>query len=138
MDIPVSALAGGLLIGAASVLLLSLAGRVAGVSGILWGAVYDKVNHLWRWLFLVGLVAGTAMAHELLDSPLPAASELPRSAAILAGLLVGLGTKLGNGCTSGHGVCGIGLSSARSTAATLIFMGCGVITVFILRHGPLS
>lgn len=138
MDIPLPALAGGLLIGVASVLLLSLAGRVAGVSGILWGAVYDKVNHLWRWLFLLGLIAGTAVAHLLLGAPLPEASQLPRSTAILGGLLVGLGVKLGNGCTSGHGVCGIGLNSGRSSAATIIFMGCGIITVYLLRHGPLS
>jgi uncharacterized membrane protein YedE/YeeE len=139
MELPLPALLGGLLIGSASVLLLSLAGRVAGVSGILWGAVSAQATHLWRWLFLVGLVLGAAIAHQAFNAPLPQASDLPRGAAILGGLLVGLGVKVGNGCTSGHGVCGIGLSSGRSAAATVTFMACGILTVFVLRHAlPLS
>jgi uncharacterized membrane protein YedE/YeeE len=134
MNFPFAAVLGGLLIGTASVLLLSLAGRVAGVSGILWGAVSAQRTHLWRWLFLLGLVLGAAIAHRVFDAPMPAGSDLPRGAAILGGLLVGLGVKLGNGCTSGHGVCGIGLSSGRSAAATVTFMACGIITVFVVRH----
>lgn len=128
------ATAGGLLIGIASVLLLSLAGRVAGVSGILWGAVSAQITHLWRWLFLLGLVAGTALTHEIFGIPLPVPSEMPAQTAIIAGLLVGIGVKLGNGCTSGHGVCGIGLSSARSTLATVVFMLSGIATVYVVRH----
>lgn len=128
------ATAGGLLIGIASVLLLSLAGRVAGVSGILWGAVSAQITHLWRWLFLLGLIAGAALAHEVLAIPLPVPSEMSAPTAILAGLLVGIGVKLGNGCTSGHGVCGIGLSSGRSTLATVVFMLAGIATVYIVRH----
>lgn len=126
---------GGLLIGAAAVLLLSLAGRVAGVSGILWGALTEQATHLWRWLFLVGLIIGGALAHRLLGLPLPSPQSLPTSWAVIGGLLVGLGTKMGNGCTSGHGVCGIGLNSGRSVVATLTFMASGVATVFVLRHG---
>lgn len=131
---PLSAILGGTLIGLASLLLLSFAGRIAGISGILWGAVSERSAGLWRWLFLIGLVAGSVIAHELLDAPLPGESELPRGAALLGGLLVGIGVRLGNGCTSGHGVCGIGLGSPRSIAATGTFMGCGVITVFVVRH----
>ncbi len=128
------ATAGGLLIGIASVLLLSLAGRVAGVSGILWGAVSAQITHLWRWLFLLGLIAGTALAHEVFGISLPVPSEMPAQTAIIAGLLVGIGVKLGNGCTSGHGVCGIGLSSARSTLATVVFRLSGMATVYVVRH----
>lgn len=128
------AAAGGLFIGLASVLLLSLAGRVAGVSGILWGAMSAQFTHLWRWLFLAGLVGGAGIAHALFAVPAPAASALPPSLAVLGGLLVGLGTRLGNGCTSGHGVCGIGLNSGRSTLATVLFMSTGVATVFLIRH----
>ena len=125
---------GGLLIGIAAVLLLSLAGRVAGVSGILWGAISAQFTHLWRWLFLLGLVVGGALAHSLFAIPLPVPSDMSTQAAIGAGLLVGIGVKLGNGCTSGHGVCGIGLSSPRSLLATIVFMLTGIATVYLVRH----
>ena len=128
------AVAGGLLIGAAGVMLLSLAGRVAGISGILWGALTEQSTHLWRWLFLLGLMAGGTLAHQLLDVPVPSPDALPLSWAIVGGFLVGVGTKLGNGCTSGHGVCGIGLLSMRSSLATVIFMTSGIATVFLIRH----
>jgi uncharacterized membrane protein YedE/YeeE len=128
------AVMGGLLIGLASVLLLSLAGRVAGVSGILWGAVSAQFTHLWRWLFLAGLIAGAGLAQLFLGITAPAPSTLSPGLALTGGLLVGLGTRLGNGCTSGHGVCGIGLNSGRSTLATLLFMSTGIATVFLMRH----
>jgi uncharacterized membrane protein YedE/YeeE len=130
----VNAIVGGLLIGSASVLLLLLAGRVAGVSGILWGALSTPAGQFWRRLFVGGLLAGGALAHGLLAVPVPDASGLPRGAALMGGLLVGMGVRLGNGCTSGHGVCGIGLTSTRSLAATLTFMSTGMITVFLARH----
>jgi uncharacterized membrane protein YedE/YeeE len=128
------AILGGLLIGLGSVVLLSLAGRVAGVSGILWGALTAQATHLWRWLFLAGLIGGAALAHKFAGAPLPQPSALPSSMALLGGLLVGIGVRLGNGCTSGHGVCGIGLNSGRSTVATVTFMLTGIATVFIIRH----
>lgn len=128
------AIGGGLLIGLGSVVLLSLAGRVAGVSGILWGALTVQATHLWRWLFLAGLIGGAAMAHSVAGTALPEPSALPSSMALLGGLLVGIGVRLGNGCTSGHGVCGIGLHSGRSTVATLTFMVTGIATVFFIRH----
>jgi uncharacterized membrane protein YedE/YeeE len=128
------ATAGGLLIGTASVLLLVFNGRIAGISGITWGAVSMDAPVLWRWLFLAGLVGGGAVAHFAAGVPLPEGSHLGTPAAIAGGLLVGLGVKLGNGCTSGHGVCGIGLLSPRSITATLTFMATGIVTVFIMRH----
>ncbi|MEE4279879.1 MAG: YeeE/YedE thiosulfate transporter family protein [Halieaceae bacterium] len=128
------ATAGGLLIGLSSVLLLLGNGRIAGISNILWGAVSVHRPLAWRWLFLAGLLAGGALAHTVFAVPLPEASRLGTPMALLGGLVVGLGTRLGNGCTSGHGVCGLGLLSLRSLLATLCFMASGVITVYVLRH----
>jgi uncharacterized membrane protein YedE/YeeE len=82
----------------------------------------------------VGLVSGTALVHTVLDKPIPAAPNAPITLAIIAGLLVGFGTRMGSGCTSGHGVCGIGRLSVRSLVATLTFMLTGLITVFVVRH----
>ncbi|MEM9758333.1 MAG: YeeE/YedE thiosulfate transporter family protein [Pseudomonadota bacterium] len=125
---------GGLLIGAAAVLLLLSTGRIAGISGIAWAAASLDRPVLWRWLFLIGLLGGGAAAHGIAGVPLPAPSLLGMPFALAGGLTVGLGVKLGNGCTSGHGVCGIGLLSLRSLAATLTFMASGVATVFIIRQ----
>lgn len=132
----INALVGGLLIGSAAVLFLTLNGRIAGISGIVWGALTDNGQRLWRWFFLGGLLSGTLLAHTLFALPTPPTSGLPTSAALVGGLLVGFGVKLGNGCTSGHGVCGIGLLSRRSLLATATFMAAGILTVFLLRHGP--
>lgn len=128
------AAAGGALIGFAAVTLLLLAGRVAGISGILWGALKSSRSDAWRWLFLVGMLVGGAAAHTLGGVPVPSANPLPWPFAVIAGLLVGYGVKVGNGCTSGHGVCGIGFQSRRSIIATLTFMSTGVLTVFVVRH----
>lgn len=127
-------LVGGLLIGAASVALLFLLGRIAGISNIVWGAVSAQPDNAWRWLFIVGLLAGPLAYHMLSGVPNPAPSPLPWWQAVAGGLLVGFGTKLGGGCTSGHGVCGIGRLSPRSLLATLTFMATGFITVYIIRH----
>lgn len=129
-----NAILGGLLIGSASVLLLALAGRVAGISGILWGAVTRQGGVLWRWLFVLGLPLGTGLAHLTVGIPTPEPADTTPLLVIAAGLLVGMGVRLGNGCTSGHGVCGIGFSSRRSIAATLTFMATGIVTVFVVRH----
>lgn len=132
------ATAGGLLIGLASAILLLCNGRIAGISGIAWFAVALRRPLAWRWLFLVGLVAGGALAHGVAGVPLPEASRLGTPMALLGGLIVGVGVKLGNGCTSGHGVCGMGMLSPRSISATLTFMSTGIATVYIVRHvlGP--
>lgn len=127
-------LAGGLLIGLSAVLLLMLAGRTAGISGITWGAISGAADNAWRWLFLFGLVAGGILYHWISDAPAPSPNPAGWPWAAAAGLAVGIGVKIGNGCTSGHGVCGLGFHSRRSLTATAIFMTTGIITVFIVRH----
>jgi uncharacterized protein len=130
----VQAAMGGVLIGLASWLLLASLGRIAGISGIAASALMPAKQAApgettWRWAFMVGLVGMGALASGYMHVPVIAAR--PYSLLILAGVLVGFGTVLGSGCTSGHGVCGIGRRSARSLAATLVFMGAGIATVFI-------
>ena len=127
-------LIGGLVIGASAVAMLYFLGRIAGISGIVWGAVSRQSDGSWRWLFLAGLVIGPLLFHMLTTTPYPAASPLEWWHAIVGGLLVGFGVKLGSGCTSGHGVCGIGRLSKRSFIATCTFMATGIITVYVLRH----
>ncbi len=131
---PYSALFSGTLIGLAAVLLLAGSGRIAGVSGILAGTLTPTGDgRLWRWLFLGGLVIGCALVRLAGYAP-----ELSISAStaqiIVAGLAVGVGTRLGNGCTSGHGVCGIARFSARSLVATVTFIVAGAATVFVVHH----
>lgn len=125
---------GGLLIGLAALVLLACNGRITGISGITWAAVSLQRPLLWRWLFLAGLLGGGLLAHMAAGVPLPQDSRLGTPMALLGGLLVGMGVKLGSGCTSGHGVCGIGLASRRSISATLTFMATGMATVFVVRH----
>jgi uncharacterized membrane protein YedE/YeeE len=126
------ALLGGALIGLAASLLLLLNGRIAGISGILGGLLIPRDRPTWRALFLGGL----AVAGFLAASVEPEAiGESPRNVVMLAlaGTLVGVGTRLGNGCTSGHGVCGMGRFSKRSFLATLTFMATGIATVTAVR-----
>jgi uncharacterized membrane protein YedE/YeeE len=123
-----------MLIGLAAVLLLWLNGRVAGVSGIaggLWFALPGE--RAWRLLFLLGLVAGAAL-WALLAPAVPQPRSGSVVALLLAGLLVGYGTSLAGGCTSGHGVCGLARLSARSLAATAVFLLSGIVTTFVVRH----
>ena len=130
---PLSGLAGGLLIGASAALLLMLTGRIAGISGIL-GSVLDprEADPGWRLAFLAGLVAAPIVYASLVTVEIDvAASPL---LLVAAGLLVGFGTRLGSGCTSGHGVCGISRLSARGIVATVTFMVFGIATVFVMRH----
>ena len=136
MSIPVIPLAGGLLIGVSSILLLLTLGRIAGISGIVWGALSDP-DRSWRLQFVSGLVAGALAIHALTGRPIPAPSDAPLFMAVIAGILVGIGTRVGSGCTSGHGVCGIGRRSVRSIVATCTFMATGVVTVALLRAGGL-
>ncbi|MGK7888024.1 MAG: YeeE/YedE family protein [Leptolyngbyaceae cyanobacterium] len=129
------ALGGGALIGLSATLLLWANGRIAGISGIVNGALEFKGSERWRWLFLLGLLLGGAIyEYGLAPQPTPT-SELAPVTMILGGLIVGVGTRLGSGCTSGHGVCGLGRLSGRSLTAVLTFLATGMITVFILRHG---
>lgn len=129
---PMAAVIGGLLIGAASATLLYFNGRVAGISGIFDGAIAgggEGAELAWRWVFLLGMLIGGTGYFALF--PADAAIELDRSAfwIVGAGLLVGFGTKMSNGCTSGHGVCGNARLSKRSIVATLVFMGVGAAVV---------
>jgi uncharacterized membrane protein YedE/YeeE len=113
--------------------LLFFLGRVAGISGILWGVMAEPDRH-WRVFFLMGLLLGGVVVHAVLGMPVPAQSSTPLPLVVFSGLLVGFGTRMGGGCTSGHGVCGIGRQSLRSIVATATFMVTGVLTVFIIRH----
>ena len=132
---PIASAAGGALIGLAASILLVGSGRIAGVSGIFGGVLVPKAGDTsWRVSFLAGfLLAGLALSFALPHAfGSPVTSSL--SVALLAGVLVGAGTQIGNGCTSGHGVCGLSRFSTRSFAATLVFMAAAVITVFVWRR----
>jgi uncharacterized membrane protein YedE/YeeE len=132
---PLASLIGGVLIGLASSVLLLFNGRIAGISGILGGVVVPRPGDVaWRAWFLGGLFAGGLLLRVLRPSVFPDAPAVPLAAVAVAGVLVGVGTTVGSGCTSGHGVCGLSRFSARSLAATLTFMAAGAITVFAVRH----
>ena len=131
---PVNALVGGALIGVAATLLFAGAGRIAGISGMLNSAIEERRERGWRLLFLFGLMAGAGLWFTLGDPPLPARTDFRLPWLLLAGLLVGMGTRLGNGCTSGHGICGLARFSKRSLIAVLVFMGCGIATTTLARH----
>ncbi|PZO43538.1 MAG: YeeE/YedE family protein [Shackletoniella antarctica] len=125
---------GGILIGLSSTLLLALNGRIAGISGMVNGAITFAAAEIWRWLFLLGLVAGGLVyEYALAPQPTPTYNFAPVTM-VVAGLLVGFGTRMGNGCTSGHGVCGLGRLSGRSLVAVITFMAAGIVTVFITQH----
>jgi hypothetical protein len=131
---PWSSLAGGLIIGAAAAAFILLNGRIAGISGILGGLLRPARGDIgWRLAFLLGLV-GAPLAYALVAAPPAVTVEADGLTLVGAGLLVGLGTRYGAGCTSGHGVCGISRLSPRSLAATAAFMLAGFATVFVMRH----
>ncbi|AWM89042.1 YeeE/YedE family protein [Microvirga sp. 17 mud 1-3] len=132
---PISALIGGLLIGLSAAWLLVLNGRVAGISGILGGLLPPAPRETgWRMAFLAGLFAAP-LAYAAFGGTLPPVDfDVSLPVLVTAGLLVGFGTRLGSGCTSGHGVCGIGRGSPRSIVATGIFMVCAIATVYLTRH----
>ena len=131
---PWASLAGGALIGLATAMFLLLNGRIAGISGIVGGLLVPTRGDIsWRVAFVTGMVA--APTAWLLFTALPAAQiDAGYPVLVIAGLLVGVGTRYGSGCTSGHGVCGLSRLSPRSLAATLAFMAAGFVTVFAVRH----
>jgi uncharacterized membrane protein YedE/YeeE len=132
---PVPSLLGGMLIGLSASTLLLCNGKIAGISGIVAGLLSPNKNEtLWRAVFVLGLLAGGLLCN--LFSPQVFAIGITRSTAalIVAGLLVGFGTRLGNGCTSGHGVCGLSRGFKRSLIATAVFMAVAIMTVYIINH----
>lgn len=133
---PIAALIGGLLIGISASLLLWLNGKIAGISGIANGALWAKSTEerTWRILFVLGLIGGGFIYLMLFPKTIQARTGFPLWLVGIGGLLVGYGTALGSGCTSGHGVCGLSRLSIRSLAATLTFLVAGIVTVFVMRH----
>jgi len=128
-----TALIGGLLIGAASMVLWLLVGKIAGVSGIV-GNIVGRTHKLWHWMFVVGLMLGGLVFAYTHPGVTPVREGMSPVLLAVAGLLVGLGTGIGSGCTSGHGVCGMGRLSGRSLVATCIFMCVAAIVVAIRNH----
>lgn len=131
---PWSSLAGGVLIGLAAALFVLVNGRIAGISGIVGGLLTPRAKDFaWRLAFVSGLVVAPG-AYALVASYPPPTIDATYPLLLVAGLLVGVGTRYAGGCTSGHGVCGLARRSPRSLVATLCFMGAGATTVFVLRH----
>ncbi len=131
---PWASLAGGMLIGIAAAMLILLSGRVAGISGIVGGLLAPLRGEIaWRIAFVVGLLAAPAFMALAFENPIPRI-DASFATLVVAGLLVGVGTSYGGGCTSGHGVCGLSRLSPRSLVATLAFMLAGFATVFVTRH----
>ena len=134
---PIAGLAGGLMIGAAILVLFHTLGRIAGVSGMISAAFRASTpgaERAWRLAFLIGLLAGPLLAIALTGQPLVQPSPASLPVLIAAGLAVGLGTGMANGCTSGHGVCGVSRLSVRSIVATAVFMAFGFLTASFARH----
>jgi uncharacterized membrane protein YedE/YeeE len=131
---PMASLAGGLLIGVAAAMFALFNGRIAGISGVLGGVFRPVKGELaWRVAFILGLVAAP-LAYALFASVPEPRIDAGWGELVVAGLLVGIGTRYGSGCTSGHGVCGLSRLSLRSLVATVAFMGAGFATVFVVRH----
>jgi uncharacterized membrane protein YedE/YeeE len=132
---PLSGLIGGLLIGLATAVMMLLNGRIAGISGIVGGLLARNGSEVgWRAVFVAGLLLGAFVYMLATGGVLPVRVEASLPVMVVAGLLVGFGTRLGSGCTSGHGISGIARFSKRSIVATLVFMGTAIITVFLTGH----
>ena len=133
---PISALIGGIIIGLSVVLYFYATGRLAGISGIFENAITQTSQRVSNTLFLIGLVVGPLIIYNLVLLNNPIAFEITHSYLLIipGGFLVGFGTRLGGGCTSGHGICGIGRLSVNSMVATATFVAIGVLTVFTLQQ----
>lgn len=131
---PWAALAGGVLLGLASALFVLLNGRILGISGIVGGLLRPRAGDMgWRLAFVLGMLVAPGV-YWLVVGPTQPRIDATWGMVVIAGLLVGVGTRYGSGCTSGHGVCGLSRMSPRSLVATLAFMGAGFVTVFLIRH----
>ena len=132
---PLASLIGGMLIGLSASMLLLFNGKIAGISGIIAGTLSPAKNDtLWRIVFVTGLLVGGFLLRLLSPQTFVIGITRSWSALVVAGLLVGFGTRLGNGCTSGHGVCGLSRFSQRSLLATVTFIATGALTVYIINH----
>lgn len=132
---PFASLAGGILIGISAAAMLLFNGKIAGISGILAGVLRPvKSDTSWRLCFVAGLLAGGLILRVMLPQSFEFGTVHSIGALAIAGLLVGVGTRLANGCTSGHGVCGVARLSVRSILATAIFMATGAAVVFVVNH----
>lgn len=132
MDIPWLSLFGGMILGVSASLLMLFNGKVAGISGIVSGALFNP-DRFWRLLFVAGMVVGGFLASLWVDTSTINMVTSP-TLVIIAGFLVGVGTALGNGCTSGHGICGMGRLSKRSIVATGVFMSVAMLTTYLIIH----
>ncbi|MDV6250124.1 YeeE/YedE family protein [Vibrio sp. EA2] len=133
--IPWESLFGGILLGISATVLLLVNGKIAGISGIMNGIMAPKKgDYSWRLLFAVGMIVGGFVSVLLLGVTVPSTANLSIGLVLAAGVLVGIGTRLGNGCTSGHGICGMGRLSKRSIVATCVFMAVAGLTVFVRLH----
>ncbi|UJF17650.1 YeeE/YedE family protein (plasmid) [Vibrio sp. SS-MA-C1-2] len=134
-QLPWLSLFGGMLLGVSAVLLLLFNGKIAGISGIVSGLLSPtQKDFFWRVLFIIGMVIGGILGSKLFGTELPSSYDHSYFYLAFIGFIVGIGTKLGNGCTSGHGICGMGRLSKRSITATCTFMLVAAITVFIRFH----
>ncbi len=132
---PISGLVGGLLIGLAAAMLLLLNGRISGISGIVGGLLAPRSSDAsWRLVFVVGLLLGAFVYMLATGDAIAVRMQASVPVLLVAGLLVGFGTRLGSGCTSGHGLCGIARLSKRSIVASAAFFGVAMLTVFVVRH----
>ena len=131
---PWASLAGGILLGLASAIFILVNGRILGISGIVGGLFRSKAGDVgWRLSFLLGMLVAPLL-YALVAGPIAPRIDAGWVTVLIAGVLVGVGTRYGSGCTSGHGVCGLSRLSPRSLVATLAFMGAGFVTVFVMRH----
>jgi uncharacterized membrane protein YedE/YeeE len=132
---PLASLLGGALIGLSATLLLWFNGRIAGISGIAWNALRERgAERTWRGLFLLGLVAGAGLWFAFAAGVTAPRQGFPLPLLLAGALLVGIGTRLGSGCTSGHGICGLARLSPRSLAAVVMFMAVAMLTTTVVRH----
>lgn len=132
---PISALIGGAFIGVSAVILMWFSGRIAGISGIFHGLFqYRSQDYWWRVAFILGLMLGAQIYRFIPDIAFVPRTNYPIPLLLIAGFLVGIGTKFSGGCTSGHGICGIARFSWRSIVATIVFISFGIITVYVMKH----
>ncbi len=132
---PVLSSVGGALIGLAAIMLLFFNGRIAGMSGIIAGVLTPKSNDtLWRLVFVAGLLSGALLIRLMYPQAMAIEIDVSNAAVLLGGILVGIGTRVGNGCTSGHGVCGVGRLAPRGIVASSVFFLTAMATTYIVRH----